>query len=213
MEGLTVIELISRGVPWLCLALSVAVTLYFFLYKGGGSAQRTPQQEQALRNVPASAIKQARQLILDGKPLLAVNLLTETAGLWNVDAHAYVKAFQAARQGHLSFAEALTVELAVDVRAHLDRAEREPAVKLLVTRAGAPQEEAVRLVQLLAASRSQRGWLAAKPLPETGPGADLQQVDALVAQGNAMEAIKLYRQITGASLKEAKEYVDQSRSR
>ena len=208
MEGLPVIESISRGVPWLCLAFSVAVTLYFFLYKGSGAAQRTPQQEQALRNVPASALRQARQLILDGKPLLAVNLLTETAGLWNVDAHAYVKAFQAAKQGHLSFGEALTVELACEVRAHLDRAEREQAVKLLVTRAGAPQTEAVRLVELVGASRSQRGWIAARPLPETGPGADLQQVDALVAQGNSMEAIKLYRQITGASLKEAKEYVD-----
>jgi hypothetical protein len=208
MDGLPVIELISRGSAWLCLALSVAVTLYFLLYKGGGQTQRSPQQAQALKNVPTSAMKQARQLIQEGKPLLAVNLLTEAAGLSNVDAHAYVKAFQAARQGHLSFGEALTVELACDVKAHLDRAEREQAVKLLVTRAGAPQAEAVRLVELLGSSRSQRGWIAARPLPETGPGADLQQVDALVAQGNPLEAIKLYRQLTGASLKEAKEYVD-----
>jgi ribosomal protein L7/L12 len=207
MDILQMLESIVRG-PWLCMILAAAATLFVLLYDGGGPVQRTAQEARNLKKVPESAVKQARQLVKEDKPLKAVQLLTEVAGISKVDAHTYVKAYQAAEQGHLSFGEALTVELACDVKAHMDKSEREQAVQLLVTRAQAPQAEAVRLVELMAATRSHRGWLSGKPLPETDAEGDLKKVDALVAEGNKIEAIKLYRKITGASLKEAKEYVD-----
>jgi ribosomal protein L7/L12 len=207
MDILHMLEAIFRG-PWLCMILAAAATIFVLLYDGGGPVQRTEEETRKLKNVPESAVKQARQLIKDDKPLQAVKMLTEVAGISKVDAHTYVKAYQAAEQGHLSFGEALTVELACDVKAHMDKSEREQAVKLLVARAQAPQEEAVRLVELMAATRSNRARLSGKPLPAADPKVDLKQVDALVAEGKKLEAVKLYRQLTGASLKEAQEYVD-----
>lgn len=203
---------IFRG-PWLCIAIAAALTLFVILSDGGGKTKRSPKELQALKNVPLSALKQARQLIKEGTPLLAVKLLTEVAGISNVDAHAYVQAFQATEQGHLSFGEVLTVDLACEVKDHIDKAEREQAVKLLVSRAQAPQEEAVRLVEMLGATRAQRARLAGAPLPPAATEEDLKKVDALVAEGKPMDAIKLYRQLTGASLKEAKEYIDSRASR
>ncbi|MDY7224859.1 hypothetical protein [Hyalangium rubrum] len=207
------VEAIFRG-PWLCIAIAAGVTLFILFSDGGGKAQRSEKEAQALKNVPQSAVKQARKLVQENTPLLAVKLLNEVAGISNVDAHAYVQTFQAIQEGHLSFGEALTVELACDVKAHMDKSEREQAVKLLVSRAGAPQEEAVRLVEMLgASSRSNRARVAGKPLPEAASAEDLKKVDALAAEGKAIEAIKLYRQLTGASLKEAKDYVDSRSAR
>jgi hypothetical protein len=212
MNGLQPILDVLRG-PWGAAALAAIVILLLLLDSvvprlRTGGARRTEQESRALKNVPSSVVARARELIRAGTPLLAVKLLNEEAGISQVDAHTYVKVFQAAEQGNLSFSEAITVQLACDVKAHLDHAEREPAVKLLVTRAGAPQAEAVRLIELVGSTRSHRAWLSGKPLPEAGSKADLQKVDALAAEGKKLEAIKLYRQLTGATLKEAQEYVD-----
>lgn len=212
MSGLQQILDTLRG-PWGGAALAAIVILFLVLDSvvprlRAGGARRSEQEAQALKNVPASVMAQARELVRTAKPLLAVKLLNEEAGISKVDAHTYVKAFQAAEQGHLSFGEAITVQLACDVKAHLDEAEREPAVKLLVTRAGAPQAEAQRLVELLGSTRSHRAWLSNKPLPEGSSKPDLAKVDALAAEGKKLEAVNLYRHLTGASLKEAKEYVD-----
>jgi len=39
-------------------------------------------------------------------------------------------------------------------------------------------------------------------------GGDLAEVHTLALQGQKIQAIKLYRELTGAGLKEAKDYVD-----
>ena len=196
--------------PYICMAVSLVILLLVLaaLLVPRKEKQRTPQELQALKNVPQSAVKQARQLVREGTPMHATRLLHETSGLSLVDANAFVDAMQAIELGRLSFGEALTVEVACEVRDLLQKTLRVQATNLLVSRAGASQPEAVRLVELLTATRDNQALVARKPLPEPPSAEDLHQVREVALSGNKLEAIKLYRGLTGASLKEAKDYVE-----
>lgn len=196
--------------PYICMAVSLgilALVLVAVLLPRKES-QRTEQEAQALKKVPESALKQARQLVREAKPLHATRLLHETSGISLVNANAYVDAFQAAELGKLSLGEALTVELACEVRELLVGNERLKAVDLLVSRIGASRPEAMRLVELLTSTRDNQGWVARKPLPEPVSAEDLHRVREAALAGHKIEAIKLYRELTGAGLKEAKDYVE-----
>jgi hypothetical protein len=210
MNILELVQSAFRG-PWGCIAVSGVIVLIIFVFSfvpRNAEGQSTGSLGMAGVSAPESALKQARQLIREGKPLVAVKLLNQTARVSLADGQAYVKAYQATLQGSLSFGDALTVGLARDVKEHIAKAEREQAVKLLVSRAGAPEPEARRLVELLGSTRTHRAWLAKKPLPESVGEAELDQVESLALEGKKAEAISLYRKLTGASLEEAKEYVE-----
>ena len=196
--------------PYICMAVSLVVLALVLaaVLVPRKEKQRTPQELQALKNVPESAMKQARKLIREGTPGYATRLLHETSGIPLVDAEAYVGAFKAAELGKLSLGEALTVELACEVREHLWRHERLKAAELVAARTGAPQPEAVRLVELLTSTRDNQGWVARKPLPEAPSAEDLHQIREVALSGNKLEAIRLYRALTGAGVKEAKDYVE-----
>ncbi|HEX8702661.1 MAG TPA: ribosomal protein L7/L12 [Myxococcaceae bacterium] len=200
----------TNQTPYVCMAVSLGILALVLVavLLPKKEPQRTAQELQALKNVPESAMKQARKLIREGTPLQAVRLLNETSKLSLVDANAYVDAFQAVELGKLSFGEALTVETACEVRELLQKGERLQAIRLLVSRTGASQPEAQRLVELLAATRDNQGWVARQPLPQAITPEQLQEVRDLAAKGNKIEAIKEYRHLTGAGLKEAKDYVE-----
>ncbi|WP_224366480.1 hypothetical protein [Hyalangium versicolor] len=212
MNVLELVQASFRG-PWGCIAVTgvivLVILMFSFIPRNAQGQSRSPMgQGGASMDVGRSVLQQARQLVQEGKPLVAVKLLRDTSRVSLGDAQAYVKAVQAAQQGGLSFGEALTAELASEVKTLISKADREQAVKLLVARAGAPEAEARRLVELMGSTRSHRAWLAKKPLPGVGTEADLEQVESLVAEGKKAEALTLYRKLTGASLEEAKEYVD-----
>jgi len=196
--------------PYICMAVSLVILAIVLaaVLRPRKETPRTPQEVQALKNVPESAMKQARQLIREGTPALATRLLHETSGISLGDADDYVEAFKAAELGKLSLGEALTVDLACEVRELLYRNERLKAADLLASRTGAPHPEAVRLVELLTSTRDNQGWVARKPLPEAVTPEQLHQVREVALSGNKIEAIKLYRELTGAGLKEAKDYVE-----
>lgn len=196
--------------PYICMAVSLVILglVLAALLVPRKASQRTEQEAHALKKVSGSAVKQARQLIREGKPTHATRLLHETSGISLVDANAFVDATQAIELGRLSFGEALTVELACEVRELLQKTQRVQAANLLVSRAGASQPEAVRLVELLTATRDNQALVARKPLPEPPSADELNQVREVALSGNKIEAIKLYRALTGASLGEAKAYVE-----
>jgi len=91
-----------------------------------------------------------------------------------------------------------------DIRAEIASGNKIQAIKLYRDATGAGLAEAKQAIELIAAG---------KPPPDGGgPGplaADaMQRVTELIASGNAIEAIKLFRQAAGVDLKQAKEAVD-----
>jgi hypothetical protein len=110
--------------------------------------------------------------------------------------------------------------LPYDAEERLDRLERQ--VRYLLRHAGLDPEVAAADDGLTAAgpqsgwgAEPQTGW-AAGPQPgwAAGPptGQAPPELAALVQNGKLIEAIKLYRQMTGVGLKEAKDAVDALRT-
>ena len=90
-----------------------------------------------------------------------------------------------------------------EIQALLDGGNTIEAIKLYRELTGVGLKEAKEYVDGLEAG--------AQPLPSAPtvpPAGDLAEVQALAHAGNTIEAIKLYRELTGVGLKEAKDYVD-----
>ncbi|HEX4225064.1 MAG TPA: ribosomal protein L7/L12 [Pseudonocardiaceae bacterium] len=56
---------------------------------------------------------------------------------------------------------------------------------------------------------NQFGPLANDPIAQVEPGVAMDQVRSLLMQGRKIQAIKVYRELTGVGLKEAKEAIEQ----
>lgn len=98
------------------------------------------------------------------------------------------------------------------VRVLLARGEKIQAIKMLRTISGLGLKEAHDAIEAM-----QRGGLGALPvltpsLP-VAPEEMNPEIERLVATGQVIEAIKLYRELTGAGLKESKDAVDLIRVR
>lgn len=98
------------------------------------------------------------------------------------------------------------------VRVLLARGEKIQAIKMLRTISGLGLKEAHDAIEAM-----QRGELGALPvltpsLP-VAPEEMNPEIERLVATGQVIEAIKLYRELTGAGLKESKDAVDLIRVR
>lgn len=79
------------------------------------------------------------------------------------------------------------------------------AIKLVRERTGMGLKEAQDYVEAFASGTSRP---AARSAPAPTSRSTLAEVHALAAAGNKIAAIKLYRELTGVGLKEAKDYVD-----
>ena len=94
-----------------------------------------------------------------------------------------------------------------EIRALLAQGNKIAAIKQLRELTGLGLKEAKDYVDAIPAPG------APPPFPSAGisqpPGeASLAEVHALAVQGQKIQAIKLYRELTGVGLKEAKDYVD-----
>lgn len=87
-----------------------------------------------------------------------------------------------------------------EVRASLANGRKIEAIKLYRELTGVGLKEAKEAVEAMMAAPS------AAPVPSSN--LDLEPVRALVANGKKIEAIRLYRELTGTGLKEAKEIID-----
>lgn len=90
-----------------------------------------------------------------------------------------------------------------EIRALLARGNKIGAIKRVRELTGMGLKEAKDYVETLPP-----GGPAALPITRPQPAGDLAEVHALARQGNKIAAIKRYRELTGAGLKEAKDYVD-----
>ncbi len=92
-----------------------------------------------------------------------------------------------------------------EVRVLVAQGNKIAAIKLVREQTGMGLKEAKDYVEALPATGP-----IAPPVGSAAPqpASDLSEVHALALQGQKIQAIKLYRELTGVGLKEAKEYVD-----
>ena len=140
-----------------------------------------------------------RSLLAEGQKIEAIRVYREAtaAGL-----AAAKEAAEALEQGHpLPVANELDSELRAELLALLQEGQKIEAIKLYRDRTAAPLASAKALVEALARGENPRmsGQLA---------GVSEEELLALLEQGQKIEAIKLYRERTGAGLKDAKDAVE-----
>ena len=91
------------------------------------------------------------------------------------------------------------------VRSLLEQNRKIEAIKLYRERTGVGLVEAKQAVERLESGNSP---VHSDPQFGSLEAATQQQIDTLIANGRTIEAIKLYREVTGVGLKEAKDHVD-----
>ncbi len=99
-----------------------------------------------------------------------------------------------------------------NIRARLARGEKIEAIRMLRRYSGLGLKESSDAIEAM-----QRGEMTAFPAPDPAGPADPEamneEIRRLLAGNEIIEAIKLYRQVTGAGLEESKEAVDLIRAR
>ena len=198
--------LIIVGVVVLVLLGTVAMMLQ---RSWGGSLDRAGMapgsQYHSAADIPDAERAAIRALIDGGNKIAAIKRVRELTGLGLKEAKDYVEGWQ-----QTGAAPDLTLSIDAPPAADLQeihrltlQGQKIQAIKLYRELTGVGLKEAKDYVDALE-SGSQPA--AANPAP-TASG-DLAEVHALARQGQKIQAIKLYRELTGAGLKDAKDYID-----
>jgi len=198
--------LIIVGVVVLVLIGTVAMMLQ---RSWGGSLER-PSAAPTVRyhsaaDIPDTERAAIRALIDGGNTIAAIKRVRELTGLGLKEAKDYVESWQRA-----GAAPALPSAIATRPATSLDEVRRLAfqgqkiqAIKVYRELTGAGLKEAKDYVDALE-SGGQPAAISSAPPADAG----LAEVHALARQGQKIQAIKVYRELTGAGLKEAKDYVD-----
>jgi ribosomal protein L7/L12 len=145
-----------------------------------------------------------RALIGSGNKIEAIKRVRELTGMGLKEAKDYVEGWQQAGTTPPLQVTSPTATVSLDdVRALLQQGRKIEAIKVYRQLTGVGLKEAKDYVDALEAGRAPPA-AAASPAPAGG----LDEVRALALQGNKIQAIKRYRELTGVGLKEAKDYVD-----
>jgi ribosomal protein L7/L12 len=146
-----------------------------------------------------------RALIDGGNTIAAIKRVRELTGLGLKEAKDYVEGWQ-----HTGAAPVLnagtgstSTEGLAGVHALMLQGNKIQAIKVYRELTGVGLKEAKDYVDALEAGAAPQ---PAAPPPDRTAG--LAEVHALAQQGNKIQAIKVYRELTGVGLKEAKDYVD-----
>jgi ribosomal protein L7/L12 len=97
-----------------------------------------------------------------------------------------------------------TEQLQAEIRRHLAVGNKIEAIKHYREATGVGLAEAKDAVERIEAGKAP----LASPADATLPGAEASRIKAMIARGETMAAIKLYRKAAGVDLKAAKEAVD-----
>jgi ribosomal protein L7/L12 len=156
-------------------------------------------------DIPDAERAAIRALIEGGNKIAAIKRVRELTGLGLKEAKDYVESWQ-----QTGAAPDLTVSGDAPPAAGLEEVHRLmlqgqkiQAIKVYRELTGVGLKEAKDYVDAL---ESGSPLAAANPAPRSS--GDLAEVHALAVRGQKIEAIKLYRELTGVGLKEAKDYVD-----
>jgi len=201
-------------------ALAVVVTVIVLRRSWGNSIANIPQPSSIAppnvlpRPIADPDLVEITALLARGNKIAAIKRVRELTGLGLKEAKHYVEQlpFAALRdlpapvaQQHSS-ADVPEYALA-EVSALLAQGDKIEAIKRVRELTGLGLKEAKDYVEAMPAA----GSLRAQPpvvTPAASNRSDLGEVYALAHQGNKIAAIKRYRELTGAGLKEAKDYVD-----
>ncbi len=198
--------LIILGVVVLVLIGTVAMMLQRSWGSSLDRAAAAPNVHyHSVTDIPDAERAAIRALIDGGNKIAAIKHVRELTGLGLKEAKDYVESWQ-----QTGAAPELTVSIDAPPAGGLEEVHRLmlqgqkiQAIKVYRELTGVELKEAKDYVDAL---ESGGPLPAAKPAP-IGSG-DLAEVHALALQGQKIQAIKLYREITGAGLKEAKDYID-----
>jgi len=140
-----------------------------------------------------------RSLLAEGQRIEAIRVYREATAAGLAAAKEAVEALEQGRS--LPVANELDGELRAELLALLQQGQKIGAIKLYRDRTGTALASAKALVEALARGENPRmsGQLA---------GVSEEELLALLEQGQKIEAIKLYRERTGAGLKDAKDAVE-----
>jgi LSD1 subclass zinc finger protein len=101
-----------------------------------------------------------------------------------------------------------TADDLAQVKSHLERGNKIGAIKHYRERTGTGLKEAKDAVEAIERGREPPVVAMARAMHNVPAGVDLAQIQALLKAGNKIEAIRLYRNTSGLSLKESKQAVE-----
>ena len=137
------------------------------------------------------------KFIRAGEMILAIKAYRDVTGAGLKEAKEAVEAMEAMARG-----EAVKVETIADVVSQIKAGQMIPAIKTYRALTGVGLKEAKEAVEAMARGEP------VKNAPTMPLAATIDDVVSQVKAGQMIHAIKTYREITGAGLKEAKEAVD-----
>jgi ribosomal protein L7/L12 len=199
-------------------ALAVIAAVFMLRRSWGGSLRDLPpaaaQLSKPATQIAAQDLAEISALMVRGNKIEAIKRYRELSGVGLKEAKDYVEAMPLAAFQDLP-APAESASTPVDVSEH-DLAE----ISALVARGN--KIEAIKRYRGLSGVglKEAKDYVEAMPadghppvLPRAGAvstvdAGSLAEVHALALQGQKIEAIKRYRELTGVGLKEAKDYVD-----
>ncbi len=205
-------------------ALVVAGAIVFALSRSwGGSLDRGPMPIQGVpdprvANISDHTLREVQALVARGNKIEAIKRLRELTGLGLKEAKDYVDSLPPVPPSGDDFSPAAAPEPRPLSEAEIDElrtllaaGNKIEAIKHYRELTGLGLKEAKDFLESLPASGPVYAAPHARRVAAPQPGvseAALNEVRALLARGNKIEAIKRYRELTGLGLKEAKDFVE-----
>jgi ribosomal protein L7/L12 len=166
----------------------------------------------SVADVPAENLAEIRALLAQGNKIQAIKQLRDLTGLGLKEAKDAVEAMDAgsyettpaSSQPSSSQFSAQALE---EIRSLLEHGNKIGAIKRVRELTGLGLKEAKDYVDSIPVHGSPPS-LPSAGVNQPPSQASLAEVHALAMQGQKIQAIKLYRELTGLGLKEAKDYID-----
>lgn len=206
--NLTTIGFIALGI------IALVAIVVMLRRSWGGSLGGAPRPNAYfMPTTPTSlaepGMAEVRELLASGNKIEAIKRVRELSGLGLKEAKDFVESLPAGgaalptRPAAPPAPRSIGEPELAEIRALAEQGNKIGAVKRARELTGLGLKEALDFVEDLVANQQ-----VDPPATVSRPTPDLEQVHSLALRGNKLEAIKLYRELTGVGLKEAKDYVD-----
>jgi ribosomal protein L7/L12 len=203
-------------------ALAVILIVAAILRRSwGGSLDRVPAPTDVLpqgvryhsvADVPAENLAEIRALLVQGNKIQAIKQLRELTGLGLKEAKDAVEgmdagSYETTPASSQPSSSQFSGQALEEIRSLVEHGNKIGAIKRVRELTGLGLKEAKDYVDSIPRHGSPPSLPSASVNQPTSQ-ASLAEVHALAMQGQKIQAIKLYRELTGLGLKEAKDYID-----
>jgi ribosomal protein L7/L12 len=170
----------------------------------------------SVADVPAENLAEIRALLVQGNKIQAIKQLRELTGLGLKEAKDAVEAMDAgsyettpasSQPSSQPSSSQFSGQALEEIRSLVEHGNKIGAIKRVRELTGLGLKEAKDYVDSIPRHGSPPSLPSAGVNQPTSQ-ASLAEVHALAMQGQKIQAIKLYRELTGLGLKEAKDYID-----